>query len=170
MDPKAFYRVTYGLYIVSSQKDGRNNGQIANSIFQVTSTPPTVAISINKQNLTHEYIETSRVLAISILAQDTPLPFIGSFGFKSGRTTDKFQGLNFKMGSNGAPIVLDNALAAIEGKVIQAVDCGTHTIFIAEVSDAAVLKEGEPMTYAYYQQVKRGTTPKTAPSYIAPAK
>jgi flavin reductase (DIM6/NTAB) family NADH-FMN oxidoreductase RutF len=170
MDLKAFYRVTYGLYIVSSQKEGKNDGQIANTIFQVTSTPPTVAVSINKQNLTHEYIRASQVFSVSVLAQDTPLPFIGSFGFKSGRDVDKFQDINFKIGMSSAPIVLDHCLASIEGKVIQAVDCGSHTLFIGEVIDCAILAEGEPMTYAYYQQVKRGTTPKTAPSYIAPTK
>ena len=108
----------------------------------------------------------SKVLAVSVLSQDTPLSFIGHFGFKSGREIDKLEGINYKTGETQAPVVNDNALAYLEARVTQEVDVGTHTIFIGELVGADVIREGEPMTYAYYHQVKRGTTPKTAPSYI----
>ncbi|MBE9501047.1 MAG: flavin reductase [Chloroflexi bacterium] len=166
MNLKALYKLGYGLYIVSSRNGDRLNGQIANTVFQVTSEPPTIAVSINKSNLTHEFIKESKVLAVSVLSQDTPLSFIGHFGFKSGRDMDKLEGINYKAGVTQAPVVTDNALAYLEAKVIQQVDVGTHTIFIGELAGADVLKDGEPMTYAYYHQVKRGTTPKTAPSYV----
>jgi flavin reductase (DIM6/NTAB) family NADH-FMN oxidoreductase RutF/rubredoxin len=166
MNLKALYKLGYGLYVVCSRKGNKFNGQIANTVFQITSEPPTVAVSINKSNLTHEFIKESRVFVASVLSQDTPLSFIGHFGFKSGRDIDKFEGINYKIGETQAPVVTDNALAYLEAKVIQEVDVGTHTIFIGELVGADVLKEGEPMTYAYYHQVKRGTTPKTAPSYI----
>jgi len=151
---------------VSSRKGDRLNGQIANSVFQITSQPPTIAVSINKGNLTHEFIKESKVLVVSVLSQDTPLSFIGHFGFKSGRDIDKLEGIGYRMGETQAPVVTDNTLAYIEARVIQEVDVGTHTIFIGELAGAEIMKEGEPMTYAYYHQVKRGTTPKTAPSYI----
>jgi len=175
MDLKALYKLGYGLYIVSSKKGKKFNGQVANTVFQITSQPPTIAVSINKTNLTYEYIKQSRVFTASILAQDTPLAFIGHFGFKSGRDMDKFKGINHKIGVTEAPIVTDHTLAYLEARVTQEVDTGTHSIFIGEVVGAEVINEGEPMTYAYYHQVKRGTTPKTAPSYIeekkeAPAK
>jgi len=166
MNLKVLRNCTYGLYVIGSQKGDRLNGQIANTVFQVTSEPPTIAVSINKQNLTHEFISESRVFTASILTQDTPLSFIGHFGFKSGREADKFKDVKYKLGETKAPIVLDHSLAYLEAKVIHQVDVGTHTIFIGEVVGADVLGEGEPMTYAYYHQVKRGTTPKTAPSYI----
>jgi len=166
MDLKALYKLGYGLYIVSSIKGSRLNGQIANTVFQITSEPPTIAVSINKNNLTHEFIKESKVLAVSVLSQDTLLSFIGNFGFKSGRDVDKLKGINYKTGETGAPVVTDNALAYLEARVNKEVDVGTHTIFIGELVSAEVIKEGEPMTYAYYHQVKRGTTPKTAPSYI----
>jgi flavin reductase (DIM6/NTAB) family NADH-FMN oxidoreductase RutF/rubredoxin len=166
MNPKALYKLGYGLYVVSSIKGSRRNGQIANTVFQITSEPPTIAVSINKNNLTHEFITESRVLAVSVLSQDTPLSFIGHFGFKSGRDGDKLEGINYKIGETGAPVVTDNALAYLEARVNKEVDVGTHTIFIGEVVGAEVIQEGEPMTYAYYHQVKRGTTPRTAPSYI----
>jgi flavin reductase (DIM6/NTAB) family NADH-FMN oxidoreductase RutF/rubredoxin len=166
MNLKALYNLSYGLYIVSSRKGDRFNAQIANTVVQVTSEPPTISVCINKQNLTHEFITESKVLTASMLSQDTPLAFIGHFGFKSGREIDKFKDVNYRLGETKAPIVLDHSLAYLEARVINQVDVGTHTIFIGELVGADVLKEGQPMTYAYYHQVKRGTTPKTAPSYI----
>jgi flavin reductase (DIM6/NTAB) family NADH-FMN oxidoreductase RutF/rubredoxin len=163
---KALYKLGYGLYVVCSRKGDRLNGQISNTVFQITSEPPTIAVSINKNNLTHEFITESKVLAVSVLSQNTPLSFIGHFGFKSGRDIDKLESINHRIGETQAPVVTDNALAYVEAKVTQEVDVGTHTIFIGELVGADVLKEGEPMTYAYYHQVKRGATPKTAPSYI----
>ncbi len=166
MDKKAFYKLSYGLYVVSSMKDGRFNGQIANTAIQVTSEPPTVAVSINKQNLTHEYIEASGKFTVSVISQSTPMPFIGNFGFKCGRDINKFEAVNFRLGETGVPIVLDNTIAYIEAEVINQMDCGSHTIFVGQVRDCNVLKENEePMTYAYYQEVKRGKAPKTAPTY-----
>jgi len=166
MNLKALHNCSYGLYVISSRKGDRFNGQIANTVFQVTSDPPTIAVSINKQNLTHEFISESKVFVASILSQDTPLNFIGHFGFKSGREIDKLKDVNYKLGETKAPIILDHTLAYLEARVINQVDVGTHTIFIGELVGADILKEGEAMTYAYYHQVKRGSTPKTAPSYI----
>ena len=165
MNTKALHMISYGLYVIGSRKEDRINGQICNTVVQVSSEPPIISICINKENLTHEYIEDSGVFSASILAQDTPLNLIGRFGFKSGRDIDKFDGVNYKLGETQAPIVLDNTVAYLEAKVINSVDVGTHTIFIGDLVDAKVIGEGEPMTYAYYHLVKRGTTPKTAPSY-----
>ncbi len=95
MNVKALYKLGYGLYVVSSKKGDRLNGQIANTVFQIASEPPTIAVSINKNNLTHEFIKESRMLAVSVLSQDTPLSFIGHFGFKSGRDIDKLEGINY---------------------------------------------------------------------------
>jgi flavin reductase (DIM6/NTAB) family NADH-FMN oxidoreductase RutF/rubredoxin len=166
MNTKALRSLSYGLYVVASQKQGKLNAQIANTVGQVTSEPPIISVCINKQNLTHEFITESKVFTASILSQDTPLSFIGHFGFKSGREVDKLKNVNYKLGETQAPIILDHSLAYLEARVIDQVDVGTHTIFIGELVGADVIGEGEPMTYAYYHQVKRGTTPKTAPSYI----
>ena len=166
MNLKALHNLSYGLYVVASEKQGKLNAQIANTVVQVTSEPPTIAVCINKQNLTHEFITESKVFVASVLSQDTPLSFIGHFGFKSGREIDKLKDVNYKLGEAKAPIVLDHSLAYLEARVINQLDVGTHTIFIGELVGADVLREGEPMTYAYYHQVKGGSTPKTAPSYI----
>ncbi len=166
VDTNALHRISYGLYVIGARKADKLNAQIANTVIQVSSAPPRISVCLNKGNLTHEFIKDSQAFTVSILAQDTPLDFIGKLGFKSGRETDKFRGINYKIGQTGAPIVLDNALAYLEAKVISEVDAGTHTIFLAELVAAETLRDGQPITYAYYQQVKRGPTPKAAPSYI----
>ncbi len=153
--------------MVCSVNGDKMNGQIANTVIQVASEPPTIAVSINKNNLTHEYIKKSGVFTASILCQDTPLSFIGNFGFKSGKDINKFEGINYKIGTTGAPVVIDYATAYMEVRVTKEIDVGTHTMFIGELVDADVLTEDVCMTYEYYHQVKRGTTPKSAPSYIA---
>ena len=166
MNFKALHKLSYGLYVIGSRKGNRLNGQIANTVFQVTSEPPTIAVSINKNNLTHEFITESKAFTVSVLSRETPLSFIGHFGFKSGRDIDKLEGINYKIGETQAPVVIDHAIAYLEAKVIQQIDVGTHTIFIGELVEADVIREGESMTYDYYHQVKRGTTPKTAPVYV----
>jgi flavin reductase (DIM6/NTAB) family NADH-FMN oxidoreductase RutF/rubredoxin len=170
MNTRAMQQICYGLYVISSRKGDRFNGQIANTVFQITSEPPTVAVSINKQNLTHEFMEDSKVFAVSVLSKETPMPFIGRFGFKSGRDFDKFADINFKVGATGAPVALDNATSYMECEVIGMSDVGTHTIFIGKVVDCEVLSNAEPMTYAFYHQIKGGKSPKTAPTYVAPEK
>lgn len=165
MNTKALHLISYGLYIVGSKKGDNINAQTANTVIQVSSEPPVISVCINKQNLTHEFIEDSGVFTASVIAQDAPLKLVGGFGFKSGRDVDKFESINYKLGDTGAPIVLDDTVAYLEARVINKVDVGTHTVFIGDLVGAEVLKEGEPMTYAYYHLVKRGTTPKTAPSF-----
>jgi len=90
MDPKTFHKVSYGLYVVSSKMGEKFNGQIANTVIQVTSDPPKIAVVINKQNLTSDFIRESNVFTVSILSKTSPMKFIGHFGFKSGRELDKF--------------------------------------------------------------------------------
>ena len=167
MNTKALFKLSYGLYIITSKKGDKINGQIANTAFQISSDPATIAVSINKQNLTNEFIRDSKVFVVSVLSQETPLSFVGQFGFKSGRDVDKFAGVQYKLGVSGAPYVTQNTLSYMEAKVIQEVDAKTHTIFIGEMIGAEELREGQPMTYAYYQQVKRGSVPATAPTYAA---
>ena len=170
MNSKALHKLGYGVYVVTSKKGDRINGQIANTVIQVTSEPPTVAVSINKSNLTWEYIKESRVFAATVLCQGTPLDFIGRFGFKSGRDADKFDGVDYMVGETGAPVVLENAVSYLEARVIQEVDVGTHTIFVGEVVNADIVAEKVCMTYEYYHQVKGGKTPKAAATYVEEAK
>ena len=167
MDPKALHKIGYGMYLVASKKGRKINGQTANTVFQITSEPPTIGVSINKNNLTYEYITASRVFAVSVLCQSTPLSFIGKFGFHSGRETNKFDWVEYRLGVTGAPVITEHAVAFVEARVIKQVSLNTHTLFIGKVIDAGIIRDDICMTYEYYHEIKRGTTPKAAPSYIA---
>lgn len=166
MNIKTLQKISYGMYIISSKKNEKFNGQIANTVFQVTSEPPEIAVSICKQNLTHEFVDESRFFTVSILSKETPMKFIGRFGFKCGRDFNKFEDISYKVGITGAPIVLENSIGYLECQVIGSLDVGTHTIFIGKVIDAEIIKDEEPMTYAYYHEIKGGISPKAAPTYI----
>ena len=124
MNLKAIQKICYGVYIISSKKDDKINGQIANTAFQITSDPPTLAISVNKQNLTHQFIESSKVFTVSILSKFAPMTLIGKFGFKSGRDIDKFAETKYKLGQGGAPIVLDSTVGFLECEVLSMTDVG----------------------------------------------
>ncbi len=160
------HKITYGMYVVSSMSNGRLNGQIANTVFQLTPDPIKIATSINKENLTHEFIERSGVFTVSVLSTEAPFKFIGLFGFRSGRDVDKFSQVNYKIGKTGAPIVMDYSLAYLEARVVDKLDVGSHTIFVGEVVDGDRISDGEPMTYDYYHRVIKGKTPKKAATYM----
>ncbi len=166
LDLETLFKLTYGMFIVSSKKDGRNNGCIVNTVFQIVPEPPMIAVSVNKQCLTHEYITSSKVFSVSIISQDAPMSFIGRFGFNSGKDTDKFEDVQYEAGRTGAPIILDNTVGFLEAEVAERIDIITHTLFIAKIVSCRSLNDKEPMTYAYYRHIKRGKTPKTAATYI----
>ncbi len=166
MDPNVLHNISYGMYVISSFKDARYNGQVANSVIQITSEPITIAISINKVNLTHEFIKNSSIFTISVLNDNTPLQFIGKFGFRSGKVTDKFKDTKFEVLGSGCPAVTEHSICYLEARVIKEFDCITHTLFLGQMTVSKMLAAGNPMTYDYYHQVKRGTTPATAPTYI----
>lgn len=168
LDRRALRDLSYGLYIVTSREGERLNGQIVNTVIQVTSNPTRVAVIINKKNLTHEFIDQAGVFGVSVLEKATPLIFIGPFGFRSGRDVDKLSKVEYKLGVTGCPLITEHALSLLEAKVIDRIDMGTHTIFIGAVEHAEVIREGEPLTYQYYHQVLKGKSPPSAPTYISP--
>ncbi len=165
MNKSALFKLSYGLYVVGSCKGDEINAQIANTAFQVTSEPSSIAVSLNKQNLTHEYVRHSGKFSVSVLAQSAPMELIGRFGFKSGRDIKKFDGVSYRLGVTGAPLLLNHTVAGFEAEVVKELDCGTHTIFMGNIVDCDVFSDEAPMTYAYYHEVKKGKSPKTAPTY-----
>lgn len=146
--------VSYGLYVITSHKDGMINGQTANSVFQITSQPPQIAICINKRNLTHEYITASGLFAVCILAKDQTA-LVKNFGYQSGRTVDKFADVQYVFAQNGSPII-KNCLGYLEAEVLpdKVVDVGTHTMFVAKVTSGRTAASHDPLTYAHYRKVK----------------
>lgn len=167
MNPSALFKLSNGMYVVSSVKENKINAQIADVVFQVTAAPSAIAACISTKNYTHELISASKTMAVSIIAQSAAFEFIGHYGFKSGRVFDKFAGSKYKhkLGRNGCPIILDHTVAWLDTKVKQAVELGTHTLFIADVVDAEILSDEQPMTYDYYRNVIKGMSPKNAPTY-----
>ncbi len=165
IDMKALFSLTYGMYIVSTADGGRLNGQIANTVMQITSEPLCVATCLNKANLTTELIVKSGVFSVSVLEEDVPMTFIGQFGFKSGRDIDKFANVQYEPGPSGAPLIKDWSIAAFDAKVVHTLEMPSHMLFVGEVQSAAFFKEASPLTYAAYHMIKKGKSPKTAPTF-----
>ena len=168
---EAFFKISYGLYIVCSGDKNKGNGYVSNTVFQVTSDPPRFAACCNKNNLTAEFIQKNQAFSVSILDQNASSELIGKFGYKSGNDIDKMTGTQVAYGETGVPIVLDNCISFFECKVVQTVDVGTHLMFIGEVVNAEVVDgTKDALTYSYYRQVKKGLSPKNAPTYIDKSK
>lgn len=163
MDPRILWKLSYGVYAVCGQKDGKNFGCIANSAMQITAEPASIAVSINHDNFTHDCLVQTGRFALCILPESYSPLSIGKLGFYSGRNTDKFSGLEYEM-TDGLPI-LKGACGYLICQVRQTLNAGTHTIFLAEVTDAALQSDDAPMTYAYYHNVIKGKSPKNAPTY-----
>ena len=163
MNPNTFRNLSYGVYIVSAWDKGRPCGCTANSVMQITSSPATIAVSLNHDNYTTGRVKDSGHFAVSILAEDSPPILIGGFGFCSARDTDKFAGVESEIVA-GLP-VLKAGCGYIVCKVVGSMETSTHTVFLGEVIEAEP-RPGTPMTYAYYHGVIKGKTAKNAPTYI----
>lgn len=168
MDRKAFYKLSSGVYIISSD-DGENRvGCVVNTVLQATSSPARLSVAVNKENFTCGVIGRSGLFGAMALAQDADMSVIQQFGFKTSADTDKFAGLEYKLDENGVAYLVNSIAARYSCKVTDSMDAGTHIIFLGEVTEAEVLSASEPLTYAYYQSVKKGVTPPKAPSYSEP--
>ena len=172
MNFDAFYNLSYGLYVIGSEYNGKKNGYIANTAFQVTAQPPQLAISCSKDNFSSEIIEKSGYFSVSVLHKEVSKKILGTFGYKSGKDIDKFEDVRYTTGKSGIPIVTEDSIAWFECKVVQKLDVGTHILFIGEVLNGEVLESAvkEPITYEYYRNVRKGLAPKNAPTYIAKEK
>jgi flavin reductase (DIM6/NTAB) family NADH-FMN oxidoreductase RutF/rubredoxin len=168
---EALFKISYGLFIVASGDKQRGNGFISNTVFQVTAEPPKFAACCNKNNYTCGLIQQSGAFSVSILHTGTSPEIFGRFGYKSGKDTDKFDGMSIKYGETGAPIVMNDCIAYLECKVVQTVDVGTHIIFIGELVASEIIDDSkDPITYLYYRQIRKGVAPKNAPTYIDKSK
>ena len=152
MDNKALFKVSYGLYVLSAKENGKDNGCIINTFSQVADNPLRVSVTVNKLNLTHDMVKRTGEFTVSMLSTSAPFSVFECFGFRSGKDADKFADCKTERGENGILHLSENVNAFVSGKVIQEVDLGSHTMFIAEVTDAKVLSEAESMTYSFYQK------------------
>ncbi|MBR1781637.1 MAG: flavin reductase [Oscillospiraceae bacterium] len=151
MDKKALYSLSYGVFLLATKSGEKANACITNTGIQVANDPTRIAISVINSNYTCELLKESGVFTLSLLDQSVSFDTIKYFGMQSGRTVDKLGDLPLPEDARGIPYMGWGACAYISGKVVSSQDLGSHTLFIAEVVDAAVLSDKEPLTYAYYQ-------------------
>jgi len=167
IDITALFSISYGMYIVCSGDKSNNNGFVSNTVFQITAEPPRFGVSCNKNNFTSDFINKYKNFSISVLHLEASIENIGTFGYKSGRDFKKLSGLNIEFGELDVPILLSDSLAVFECKLINRIDVGTHNIFIGDLINSKIINASiAPMTYDYYREVKKGFSPKNAPTYI----
>jgi len=164
MNTNVFRNLSYGVYVVSTLDKERPTGCTANSIMQITSSPATIAVSLNHDNYTNSCIQKNKKFAINILAETSDSSIIGTFGFQSGKEANKFDSVSYSM-ENDLPI-LEDSCGYITCEVIDTMETSTHTVFLGKVLDGDVLKKDPAMTYAYYHTVIKGKSPKNAPTYL----
>lgn len=164
MDIKIVRNLSYGVYIIGTRDGERYTGCTANSLMQITSSPATVAVSINHDNYTNSCIEKTGMFSCSVLSTESDPGLIGRFGFQSGRDTDKFSGIEYTA-AESMPVIKDSC-GFLVCRVIDKMETSTHTVFLGEIVEGQVFGDREPMTYAYYHKVVKGKSPKNAPTYI----
>lgn len=164
MDLKVFRNISYGMYVVTTKSD-KSVGCFINTLIQITSKDSIVAISVNKENYTNKVLKETKKFAVSILKENATDKVISTFGYFSSLEKDKFENIEY-INVNDLPVVTEDICSYLLCDVINVVDCGTHDLFIAKVIDTKKLNDETPMTYKYYHEVLKGTSPKKAPTYI----
>ena len=165
MNPKILRTLSYGMYAVGVEGEKYPSACIVNTVVQITSSPMTVAVSINHDNYSNERIKATGKFSVSVLSENTSGTVIGALGFSSGRNSDKLENINYKVLREQVPVLRENICCWFLCKVINSVETMTHTIFIAEVKAGSDDYSGTPMTYDYYHSVIKGRAPKNAPTY-----
>ncbi len=152
MDNKAMYKLSYGLFVLTTEYEGKVNGCITNTAIQVANDPTRISVAVNKANLTQELIAASKKFNISILGTDADFELFKHFGFQSGRDVDKFADFtDCALASNGLPYITRGTNAYMCCDVVESHDLGSHTLFVGTISDMEVLANTESCTYTYYQ-------------------
>ncbi len=153
MDPKALFKISYGLYVLTAREMGKDNGCIINTVTQVANDPDRIAISVLKKNLTHDMILRTGAFCVSALTTEADFALFQRFGMQSGRDADKFSGFPHVARTPSTLYHLTSyANMYLTAVVTQEIDLGTHTMFIAEITDGVVLSDVPSCTYDYYQQ------------------
>lgn len=151
MGANAMFNISYGLYVLTAKDGNKDNGCIVNTLQQVTTTPNAVSVTVNKQNYTHDMILKTGKFTVSLLSTDADFEIFKHFGFQSGKDMDKFAEFEkAARGQNGIYYITAMTNAYISADVVQTIDLGTHTMFIANVTESEVLSDVPSLTYAYY--------------------
>ena len=151
IDPAAMFKLSYGLFVLTAKDGEKDNGCIINTAIQITSTPLRLSIAVSKSNYTHDMILKTGVFNVSILSTSAVFKQFEQFGFQSGRDTDKFAGVDYSdRTANGIRYIPEHTNCVISGKVADSYDYGTHTLFIADITESIVLSKEPSVTYQYY--------------------
>ena len=151
IEKEAMYKLTYGLFVITSTDGTKQNGCIVNTVSMLTDNPKRITVFVNKANYTEELLRKTGIFNVSVLTESTPFAVFEQFGFSSGRDKDKFVGTAYPTTENGLYYLPEHTNAVLSAKVIDAHDYGTHTLFVAEVVEAKTLSNENSVTYAYYQ-------------------
>ncbi|MBR6987316.1 MAG: flavin reductase, partial [Clostridiales bacterium] len=152
MNSKAMYNLTYGLFVLTAKDGAKDNGCIVNTVMQVTTEPNRICVAVNKLNFTHDMIKKTGEFNVSILTEGSKFETFKHFGFQSGKDIDKFVSIDFKRAANGIAYIADETNAFLSAKVVSETDLGTHTMFLADVTDGEILSDDPSVTYAFYQK------------------
>ncbi len=152
LDPKALYQIGYGLYVLTTRDGRKDNGCIVNTVMQITSTPPLIAVGVNKQNYTCGLIQKTRALNINTLTEGTPFEVFRHFGYQSGRDVDKFAGSSPERSGNGLVILPHHSKGFLSLAVEREMDLGSHILFLCTPTEGRLLSDEEAVTYSYYQK------------------
>lgn len=166
IDTSSAFKFSYGLFVLTAKQGDKDNGCIINTAMQVTSSPYKISITVNKENLTHDMIKETGKFNISVLTQSVPFEVIRHYGFQSGRKSEKILGNALPRGENGIVYLNTFVNAFMSGEVIDAIDCGTHTMFIAEVTEAKTFSNETSVTYQYYYENIKPKPEKKKKGYV----
>ena len=165
IDNNVFRDVSYGMYLVTTKNEDFSSGCIINTLIQITSQNPLIAISLNKNNATHDEIVKSKRFAVSVLSEETNQEVIKTFGYFSSKEINKFEKVKYEE-KNNLPVVLEDISSYLICNVVNIIDCETHDLFIGRVEVTEKVSDKIPMTYKYYHENRKGTSPKNAPTFI----
>lgn len=150
IEKAAAFKLSYGLFVLTARDGEKDNGCIVNTVFQVTDNPFKISVTVNKNNYTHDMIKKTGVFNVSVLTESVPFSVFQHYGFKSGRDTEKINSSTMPRSENGVAYLSAFTNAFMSAKVVEETDCGTHTMFIAEVTEAQTLSDERSVTYQYY--------------------
>lgn len=151
IEKEAMFKISYGLYVLVTTDGNKQNGCIVNTVSMLTDNPKRITVFVNKANYSEQLLKKTGILNVSVLTKEVPFDIFKHFGFQSGKDVDKFENTSYPKSENGL-FYLDNySNAVLSAKVIDALDYGTHTLFVAEVTEAKTLSSAESVTYDYYQ-------------------
>ena len=152
IEKQAMYKLTYGLFVLTTTDGEKQNGCIVNTVSMITDTPKRITVFVNNANYSAELLKKTGIFNVSVLTEKTPFDIFKQFGFASGRDTDKFADKAYPKTENGLYYVPDVSNAVLSAKVVDYYDYGTHTLFVAEVTEAKTLSADKSVTYEYYQE------------------